>query len=55
MKRLTDKGYKKEQREELRDLLWRFIKSRTYTELAERRLELHLKLKQDEISYLNEY
>jgi uncharacterized protein YlbG (UPF0298 family) len=45
MKRLADKGYKKEVREELRDLLWRFVKAYTNEELNERRLELHLKLK----------
>ncbi|KAF7502032.1 hypothetical protein GJ744_008554 [Endocarpon pusillum] len=55
MKRLADHGYKKEAREELRDTLWRFIKSRTQEELAEHRQELHSKLKSDEINYLNEY
>jgi len=55
MKRLTDHGYKKDERNKLRDLLWRFVKSRTHAELAERRLKLHTKLKDDEIEYLKSY
>jgi hypothetical protein len=55
MKRLADKGYKKEDREELRDLLWRFVKAYTQKELQKRRLELYLKLKEGEIRYLKDY
>ena len=55
MKRLADHGYKKDERKELKDLLWRFVKSRTYAELAERRLELHSKLKDGEIEYLKSF
>ena len=55
MKRLADHGYKKDERKELRDLLWRFIKSHTHTELAESRLKLHSKLKDSEIEYLKSY
>ena len=55
MKRLADHGYKKEERKELRDLFWRFIKSQTHAELAEHRLNLHSKLKESEIEYLKTY
>lgn len=55
MKRLADHEYKKDERKELRDLLWRFIKSYTHAELAESRLELHFKLKDSEIEYLKSY
>lgn len=55
MKRLADRGYKKDERKELKDLLWQFVKSRTHAELAECRLKLHSKLKDDEIEYLTSY
>ena len=55
MKRLADYGYIKDERKELKDLLWRFIKRQTHAELTERRLELYLKLKESEIKYLKSY
>jgi Transposase, Mutator family len=55
MKRLADRGYKKEERETLKHLIWSFVKARTQDELVEKRAEIHLKLKQSEISYLMDY
>ena len=55
MKRLADRGYKKEERETLKHLIWSFVKARTQDELAEKRAEIHSKLKQSEISYLTDY
>ena len=54
-KRLLDKGYPKELRKELKSLLWTFVKSKTHTLLEGNRTELHLKLRPDEIRYLQEY
>ena len=54
-KRLLDKGYSKELRIELKALLWDFVKSKTHTILKATRTALHLKLRPDEIRYLQEY
>jgi hypothetical protein len=54
-KRLSDKGYPKELRKELKSLLWAFVKSKTHLTLEANRAELHLKLRPDEIRYLCDY
>jgi len=55
MKRLVDHGYKKELREDIRNLFWGFLKAHTSQELEQRRQELHFKLKQVDIDYLKAY
>lgn len=54
-KRLSDKGYPKEIRKELKSLLWTFIKSSTHRDLEAIRTEIHSKLRPDEIDYLRSY
>jgi integrase len=54
-KRLLDKGYPKELRKELKSLLWAFVKSKTNALMESNRIQLYLKLRPDEIRYLQEY
>jgi MULE transposase domain len=53
--RLAEKGYTKEIRNEIKDLIWRFIKSETAADIEANRQEIYLRLQASEIEYLEQF